>query len=219
MSSYPLGLGCPPAVRVKICGITSVDDLNAAVSVGAHAIGLNFFPPSPRALTVQRAAVLAKCTPPFLNVVALFVNPERQVVEDVLAAVPSVSTLQFHGTEPPEFCSSFGRPYIKSVGVRGEFDIAAEMGRYIDAAAMLLDSFDPVIWGGTGRSFDWSKIPENRTKLLVLAGGLNPDNVEDAIRKVQPYAVDVCGGVESSPGVKDPDKLISFMRSVERVSR
>ena len=205
------------AARVKICGITSLQDLSAAVAAGADAIGLNFYPPSPRYLELERAAEIGRSCPPFVNLAALFVNPERPAVEAVLRAVPAVSVLQFHGKEPPEFCASFGRAYVKTIGVHDEVDVAEEMRRYCDASAVLLDSYDPVRWGGTGREFDWNKVPDERVRPLVLAGGLNPENVADAIRRVRPFAVDVCGGVESSPGVKDPEKLVAFMRSVEIV--
>ncbi len=207
------------STRVKICGITTPEDVEAAAAVGADAIGFNFYPPSPRYVELERATELSRRCPPFVSAVALFVNPEPDEVQAVLQAVPGVSVLQFHGTETPEFCGSFARPYIKSIGVHNEVDVIEEMSRYATASALLLDSFDPVRWGGTGREFDWNKIPAERLRPLVLAGGLNAGNVEGAIRQVKPFAVDVCNGVESSPGIKDPVKLEAFMRSVERVSR
>ncbi len=207
------------STRVKICGITTPEDVEAAAAVGADAIGFNFYPPSPRYVGLELATELSRRCPPFVSAVALFVNPEPDAVQAVLQAVPGVSVLQFHGTETPEFCGSFARPYIKSIGVHNAVDVIEEMSRYATASALLLDSFDPVRWGGTGREFDWNKIPAERLRPLVLAGGLNADNVEGAIRQVKPFAVDVCNGVESSPGIKDPAKLEAFMRSVERVSR
>lgn len=203
--------------RVKVCGITTERDVDLAVELGADAIGLNFYPPSPRALEPRSAARLARRCPPFTTVVALFVNPRREDVSAVLDTVAGIAVLQFHGTEEPEFCAGFGRPYVKAVAMEAGVDLAAQMRRFATAGAMLLDAFDPDLWGGTGRSFDWKRVPGERAMPIVLAGGLTADNVADAIRRVRPYAVDVCGGVESAPGRKDERKLRAFMRSVHSV--
>jgi phosphoribosylanthranilate isomerase len=203
--------------QVKVCGITTEHDFDMALRCGADAIGLNFFPPSPRYIDVELATQLGRRCPPFTSLVALFVNATQQTVRAVLNAVPQLSVLQFHGVEPPEFCRSFGRAYIKSIGVREDVDLAKEIPRFDEASAILLDSFDPVRWGGTGRAFNWSAIPAERLKPLILAGGLTPENVAGAIGQVRPYAVDVCGGVEVSPGVKDEAKMEQFIRSVRSV--
>lgn len=203
--------------RVKVCGITSVPDLELAVSVGADAVGINFFPPSPRFIDIDTAKAIAHACPAFTTLVALFVNPDQETVTNVLAHIPEIAVLQFHGTESPEFCASFGRPYVKSVGVNSAKDIDEGMVKYERASAILLDSFDPVRWGGTGKAFDWEQVPAAHRRPVVLAGGLKPDNVADAIARVRPYSVDVCGGVEASPGVKDPAQMEAFMRSVNSV--
>ena len=205
------------APRVKVCGITSQRDLCLAVDLGADAIGLNFYPPSPRALEVRQAVALATRCPAFTTVVALFVNPTFGDVAAVVDAVPQIGVLQFHGTESPEFCEQFKRPYIKSIGMRPGLEVLGEIQRYPGAAAILLDSFDPLRWGGTGRAFDWGQVPPEQLTPTVLAGGLNADNVAAAVRQIRPYAVDVCGGVEASPGVKDEAKMKAFMWSVESV--
>tara|TARA_B100000676_G_C18026377_1_gene815851 strand:- start:591 stop:1211 length:621 start_codon:yes stop_codon:yes gene_type:complete len=203
-------------VRVKICGIKSPEDGLVAAHAGADAIGLNFFPPSPRYVEPERARDIAQALPAYVNRVALFVNEPTETVERVLARVP-VDTLQFHGDETPEFCSQFGMPYVKSVGVRARRDIELAAEQYVDATALLLDQFDRERWGGTGELFDWTLIPGERRMPIVLAGGLTADNVAEALRVVRPYAVDVSGGVESERGVKDPAKIEQFLRGVMSV--
>ena len=203
-------------VRVKICGIKSPEDGIVAAHAGADAIGLNFFPPSPRYVEPERARDIAQALPAYVNRVALFVNEPTETVERVLARVP-VDTLQFHGDETPEFCSQFGMPYVKSVGVRARRDIELAAEQYVDATALLLDQFDRERWGGTGELFDWTLIPGERRMPIVLAGGLTADNVAEALRVVRPYAVDVSGGVESERGVKDPAKIEQFLRGVMSV--
>ncbi len=202
--------------RVKICGITRVDDAHAAANLGADAIGLVFYPRSPRAVDISQAQEIASAVPPFVTVVALFVNPSPTDVEAVLRAVP-VDLLQFHGSEAPEECSRFGRPYIKAVSMRHDVELTRSAREYTSARALLLDSYKAGIPGGTGTGFDWSMIPDELGKPIILAGGLTADNVASAIRQVNPYAVDVSGGVEAGKGVKDAHKLAAFIREVNSV--
>lgn len=199
--------------RVKICGITRLEDAHAAVSAGADAIGLVFWPSSPRFVTVEQARALAAAAPPFVAVVGLFVDPPPAAVHDVLKRV-NLALLQFHGSESPEQCRSYGRPYIKAISMRDDVNLQAEEKRYAAAAGLLLDAFAGELVGGSGRAFDWSRIPSGRTKPIVLAGGLTPENVGEAIRRVRPEAVDVSSGVEASKGVKDPKKIAAFMQAV-----
>lgn len=210
-------------VRIKVCGITRPDDARRAAALGVDAIGLNFFAPSPRFLSVAAARAVRAAVPAFVTPVAVFVNPEadevRRVVEEVGAGM-----LQFHGTEPPAFCRGFGLPYLKAVGMREGVDLARAAREYGDAAALLLDVHDTERWGGTGRSFDWKAAGADgagAARPLVLAGGLTAENVCAAVRTVRPFAVDVCGGVESDAGggAKDEAKLAAFVREVERCRR
>ena len=200
-------------VRVKICGITRVEDALAAADAGVDAIGLNFYKPSPRYVQPQIAREICKALPAFINKVGLFVNETRELTDSVLAEVP-LDTLQFHGDESPEYCAQFQLPYIKSVGVREGTDIDAATRRYDTASALLLDQFDRTRWGGTGETFDWALVPGVRTMPFVLAGGLNVANIASALAQVRPYAVDVSGGVERSRGIKDAAKMAAFIRGV-----
>ncbi|MEJ1297251.1 MAG: phosphoribosylanthranilate isomerase [Candidatus Sedimenticola sp. (ex Thyasira tokunagai)] len=201
-------------VRVKICGITTPEDAQQAVSMGADAIGLVFYPPSPRAVSVERAAEIVRDLPPFVTVVGLFVNAGRDEVADILATT-RLDLLQFHGDETPEACSGHGRPFIKALRMREDLDLAAMREHYSDAAGLLLDSYQKGVPGGTGATFDWERIPQQMAGEVILAGGLSAENVEDAIRRVRPYAVDVSGGVEREKGIKDGSKIAAFMRGVE----
>ena len=203
-------------VRTKICGITRTEDALTAAHAGTDAIGLNFFEPSPRYVAPERAREIAEVLPAFVSRVGLFVNAQAEKIRSVLATVP-LDTLQFHGDEPPEFCASFGLPFVKSVGMREGVDLSVEAKRYGAAAALLLDQFDRTRWGGTGEQFDWQLVPDERSMPLILAGGLSADNITEALRTVRPYAVDVSGGVEVSPGVKDPAKIQAFIRGVTSV--
>jgi len=162
------------------------------------------------------AAEIAAHTPPFTMLVALFVNPKQAEVEQVLARIPRIGLLQFHGTETESFCSRFGRGYVKALGMSPGIDLETAFRSHRDACGFLLDAFDPVHWGGTGQTFDWSTVPRDRLKPIILAGGLTAENVGEAIHLVHPYAVDVCGGVERAPGVKDAGKIEAFIRSVEQ---
>jgi phosphoribosylanthranilate isomerase len=196
---------------VKICGITRVEDALAAAQAGAHAVGLVFHPASPRCLEPEAAARIVRELPPFVTAVALFVDAEAEAVRSVLRAVP-VHLLQFHGAEPPEYCTAFGRPYLKAVRVRPGVDLLQYAARHAAAKGLLLDAFTDGAPGGTGQSFDWSLIPARLPLPIVLAGGLTPDNVGEAVRRVRPWAVDVSSGVEREKGIKDAAKIAAFIR-------
>jgi phosphoribosylanthranilate isomerase len=200
--------------RVKICGLTRTEDVQAACEAGADAIGLVFYPPSPRAVTVEQARLILLDVPPFVTVTALFVNPSVDEVQAVLAQIPAISLLQFHGDESAAFCRQFGRAYIKAIPMRDDVDLAQQALLYEDALGLLVDTYKPGIPGGSGESFDWHRLPQSLSKPLILAGGLTPDNVAEAIQQVAPFAVDVSGGVEASKGVKDTAKVIAFIASV-----
>lgn len=205
-------------VRVKICGLTSVDDALGAVAAGADAIGLVFYPPSPRCVTVAQASTIARAVGPFVTVVGLFVDASAEDIEKVLAAVP-LHVLQFHGAESPADCARFGRPFIKALRMRDGMDVAAQEREYAEAGAvgLLLDSYSPSAPGGTGESFNWQQVPSERCLPLVLAGGLTPDNAQQAVGAVKPYALDVSSGVESLPGVKDLGRICAFVRAARSV--
>jgi phosphoribosylanthranilate isomerase len=199
--------------RVKICGITRVEDAKAAVSYGCDAIGLVFYKPSPRYVSPDMAAVIAAQLPPFVDSVGLFVDAAPEHVYEVLSQV-RLSLLQFHGDESPEYCRQFGMPYLKAVRVRPETNLLQYAAAYADAKALLLDAYVPGTPGGTGTMFDWRLIPQDFPMPVILAGGLDAGNVSEAIRQSHPYAVDVSGGVEREKGIKDADKLAAFMRGV-----
>lgn len=198
--------------RVKICGITRQQDAVFAANSGADAIGLVFYPPSPRAISVAQAQNVTRGLPPFVSTVALFVNPDVADVSRCLDAV-SIDIIQFHGDESPEFCSQFGKPYIKAVRMKSDTNLTQLAETYGSAKALLLDTYQPGVPGGTGATFDWSLIHQIE-KPIILAGGLNTDNVAEAIKQVRPFAVDVSGGVESEKGIKSHDKISAFMREV-----
>ena len=201
--------------RIKICGITRRQDAVDAVRGGADAIGLVFYAASPRSVSPQQAADLVRVLPPFVTVVGLFVNAHRSEIEQVLAAT-RIDLLQFHGNETPEECGAFHRPFIKAIRMREGIDLHQERRRYQNAAGLLLDTYRKDTPGGTGDSFDWTRIPADIADSVILAGGLTPGNVERAIRTVRPYAVDVSGGVERDKGIKDGAKIAAFIRGVER---
>lgn len=202
--------------RVKICGITRERDLADAVEAGADAVGFVFYPKSPRGISVDDAERLVQQLPLFVSPVALFVNPVPELVLDVIACMPTV-TLQFHGDESPGFCQSFARPYLKALRMQPGVDVEAVAAGYAGAAGVLLDSYKPGVPGGTGEVFDWSQAPARLHRPLVLAGGLNPDNVAEAVRQVRPYAVDVSGGVEAALGLKDAARMRAFVAAVQSV--
>ena len=196
--------------RVKICGITSVEDAIKAVDSGADAIGLVFYGASPRAVSVEQAATICAALPPFVTVVALVVNAEPSFVSSLLASVP-VDVIQFHGDESAAYCQQFNRPYIKAIRMRPDLVLSECFEEFKQAQALLLDAYRKGVPGGTGEVFDWGRIPQQRELPIILAGGLHADNVSEAIAKVQPYAVDVSGGVEQAPGVKDKAKVQQFI--------
>ncbi|WP_097461576.1 phosphoribosylanthranilate isomerase [Mangrovitalea sediminis] len=204
--------------RIKICGITRQEDAQAAVDAGADAIGFVFYAPSPRAIAIDRAWDIVRGLPPFVSSVGLFVNAEPDWVREVLATVP-LDLLQFHGDETPDYCSQFGRPWMKAIRVRSSNDIERAFSVFAEARGLLVDAFDPALYGGTGRAFDWSLIPRQRPLPLVLAGGLDSVNVADAIRQVRPWAVDVSGGVESAKGIKSAEKIRAFINEVRSVGK
>ncbi|WP_285376310.1 phosphoribosylanthranilate isomerase [Pseudomonas sp. lyk4-TYG-107] len=206
------------AVRSKICGITRIEDALAAVEAGADAIGFVFYAKSPRAVSVQQARAIIQALPPFVTTVGLFVNASRCELGEILDAVP-LDLLQFHGDETAEQCEGWHRPYIKALRVKAGDDIAAAVDAYPSASGVLLDTYVEGVPGGTGEAFDWSLIPQALSKPLILAGGLTPENVADAVARVKPYAVDVSGGVEASKGIKDHAKIRAFINAVRRCSQ
>ncbi len=201
--------------RVKICGITRPEDAQAAARAGADAIGLVFYAPSPRYVELAQARAVCRALPPFVSVVGLFVNAARAEIEAVLEALP-VDLLQFHGSETPEACTGFGRPYIKAIAMREGVDPLASMADHSQASGFLFDAWQPVLHGGGGVTFDWGRLPAGNARALVLAGGLTADNVPAAIEQVRPYAVDVSSGVEIRKGIKSTAKIEAFMQGVKR---
>lgn len=199
---------------IKICGITRLEDAQAALTLGVDALGAVFFPPSPRAIEVADLSEIFADLDGSILRTALFVNPERELVQRVLET-GLIDRLQFHGDEDAVFCASFGVPYFKALRVGGGTDVGRASAEYPDAEMIFLDSFDKSAPGGTGKTFDWSvaqKLVAESDQRIVLAGGLNPDNVADAIEQVNPFGVDVSSGVESAPGIKDAEKLRAFVR-------
>jgi len=203
--------------RVKICGITRVEDALHAAAEGVDAIGLVFYEKSPRCVSSEQAAEISKALPAFVTAVALFKDADAERVRQVLAAVP-IDLLQFHGSESADFCRQFGKPYIKALGMAGESSVPKQVEEFHDARGLLLDGHAPGADGGTGQSFEWSMIPDKLDYSLILAGGLDVDNVLGAIRAVQPYAVDVSSGVESEKGIKDAAKVTAFMNNVRQAN-
>jgi phosphoribosylanthranilate isomerase len=211
--------------RIKMCGFTRSDDISTAIALGVDAIGLVFYPPSKRAVTIKQAAELAACIPPFAHLVGLFVNAPSDDIYAVLKAVP-LSLLQFHGDEDASYCESFERPYIKAIRLpviiesnqhrdQVRQQLANTISAHSRAMGFLLDVDSTVGVGGTGQKFDWGVLPEKLPKPIVLAGGLSCDNVADAIRINRPYAVDVSSGIEASPGIKDAEKMAAFVNQVK----
>jgi phosphoribosylanthranilate isomerase len=199
--------------RIKICGITRPEDALIAVANGADAIGLVFYAGSPRSVAADIAAEIAQAVPPFVTVVALFVDELAEEIERILNLV-SVDMIQFHGNEPAAFCGQFHRPWIKALRVRPGMDIEAACEEFSGARGVLLDSWQAGVPGGTGETFDWRLAPDQLRLPVVLAGGLHPGNVADAVCQVRPAAVDVSSGVERSPGIKDAEKIRQFIAAV-----
>lgn len=200
-------------VRVKICGITRVEDALNAVEQGTDAIGLVFYEPSPRNVEILQAIEIANKIPAFVTVVGLFVNAEPEFVRKVIAQV-KLDLLQFHGEESPQECASYGLPFIKAIRVKSDTNLVQCAKDFSASKALLLDTFTDGVAGGTGHVFDWNLIPAALDKPVILAGGLNAQNVAQAIKQVRPYAVDVSGGVEISKGIKDAAKIAAFMQQV-----
>lgn len=203
----------PSRVRTKICGITRLEDAQAAIAAGADALGFNFYPPSPRYIAPKAAAEMIRALPPFVTCVGLVVNPDADDVASLLETVP-LDLLQFHGEESDAFCEQFVFPWIKALAVKPGEDVLAAIRQYPHARALLLDAWHPDLKGGTGQTFDWSCVPEAIDKPLILAGGLTPANVADAVAATRPYAVDVSGGVEKAKGIKDANLIEAFIASV-----
>ena len=205
----------PLKTKVKICGITSLEDAQAAVAAGADAIGLVFYPPSSRYINPLVAAEIVAGLGPFVTTVGLFVNEEVAVVKDTLA-LTGLQLLQFHGDESAQYCQQFERPYIKALRMSPDLDPLQAIEAFPQACGYLFDAWQPDKFGGTGKTFDWQRIAGLASDNLILAGGLNPDNIEAAIQAVRPYAVDVSGGVELAPGKKDHSALKAFINSAKR---
>ncbi|TVO69182.1 phosphoribosylanthranilate isomerase [Denitromonas ohlonensis] len=199
--------------RIKICGLTRTQDVDAAVASGADAVGFVFYPPSPRNVTIEQAAVLMARVPPFVTIVALFVNADPAWVREALARLP-IQLLQFHGDETEADCLQYGRPYIRAARMRAGVDLVEYAAGFPSARGLLLDAFVEG-YGGGGKVFDWSLIPPDFDRPLILSGGLSADNVIDAMRRVRPWAVDVSSGVEAGKGIKDAEAIARFISGVK----
>lgn len=204
------------STRIKICGITRIEDGLAAAQAGADAIGLVFAGKSPRCVSLEQAQAISAALPPFVTTVALFVNATPEDVAQVITQARP-QCLQFHGEETPDFCAAFGVPWLKAVRVRPGVDLLQFAAHYGAAQGVLLDAYSPAAHGGTGERFDWGLIPEHMPRPVVLAGGLMPSNVAEAVRAARPWAVDVSSGVEAAPGIKDAAKIAAFINEVRRV--
>ncbi|WP_043113413.1 phosphoribosylanthranilate isomerase [Solimonas soli] len=204
-------------IRIKFCGLRRARDVDAAVALGVDAIGLIVVPASPRCVDLELAAKLRSRLPPFVSSVLLFKDPDAGFVQEAIDAVKP-DLLQFHGAEQADFCASFGLRYLKAIAMGGKVALRREARRYGDAAGLLLDSHAPGGLGGRGQTFEWKALPKVAMP-LVLAGGLNPDNVARGIAALKPYAVDVSSGIERKPGVKDADKMQAFVAAVRRAER
>ncbi|HCI12730.1 MAG TPA: phosphoribosylanthranilate isomerase [Gallionellaceae bacterium] len=202
--------------RIKICGITRAEDAMAVAASGADAIGLVFYAKSPRHASAEQAAQLAAVLPPFVTTVGLFVDADAAFVREVLRVVP-LDVLQFHGDETPEYCAQFGRPYLKAIRVKAGVDLLQCAAQFSTAQALLLDAYVAGVPGGTGATFDWGLIPRQLPLPVILSGGLDAENVAEAIERVRPYAVDVSSGVEVGKGIKDAAKVAAFVNEVKRV--
>ena len=204
--------------RIKICGITRREDAFAAVSCGVDALGLVFYQPSPRFVSIDQAQNLVKHLPAFVSKVGLFVDARVDEVRNTLAKV-DLDYLQFHGNEDESYCRQFSKPYIKALRIKPGTDIAELISQYKSAAAILIDAWHPDLAGGTGETFDWSllqDLPQDNIPVIILAGGLDQDNVNEAVQLLKPYAVDVSSGVEESPGIKVAEKIRNFVYEVNR---
>ncbi len=209
-----------PKVKVKICGITNWPDARRAVEAGADFLGFNFYPPSPRYIAPAKARRIVQRLPKEISAVGVFVNESEDKILDIASRVGFVH-LQLHGDESPAAVARLSRifPVMKAIRVRKSFR-PAQLARFKDAQAFLLDGFDAHHWGGTGKTFDWRLVPRKKGDARIfLAGGITPENVGDAIRTARPYAIDVCSGVESKPGEKDPQRMKAFMQAVREAQK
>lgn len=205
----------PASPRVKICGITRPQDAEVAAACGADAIGMVFYPPSKRHIgDLGLAREIAQSVGPFVSVVALVVDQTRAAVEELLQCVP-VHLLQFHGNEKHEDCCLYGRPFIKALRMKEGVEVTQTLADFPQAQGILLDAYVKGVPGGTGERFDWNRVPDSSSKPIVLAGGLTPENVAQAVLTAKPYAVDVSGGVEASPGVKDAQRIKEFVQNAK----
>ena len=201
-------------IRTKICGITRLEDANAAIHAGCDALGFVFFKESPRYIAFDAFKAIARTLPPFVTKVGLFVNADSVHIKEIIES-GLINLIQFHGEETPDFCRQFNFPYIKAVAVSPSVDLLQYANDFYDAEALLLDAPHEYLKGGTGQTFDWNLIPLSLSKPIVLAGGLTVDNVKEAIKKVKPYAVDVSGGVEESKGIKNSLKIQEFIKETQ----
>lgn len=204
--------------RIKVCGVTRPDDARAIAEAGADAIGLVFHPPSRRSLDIEAALAVMAALPPFVTTVGLFLDPDAERVRSVVEGT-GVDLLQFHGSETADFCSGFGRPYIKAAAMADSDDPAVIAEAHPRARGILVDSHAAGEAGGTGRVFAWERLSDERDYCLILAGGLTPDNVAEAVRQVRPDAVDVSSGVEREPGIKEANRVQRFIEEVRRGDR
>ena len=204
--------------RVKFCGITRLDDAIEAVKLGVDALGFVFHDKSPRNIAAAEAQAIIRQLPPFVSIVGLFVDPDRDTLAAILADVP-LDLVQFHGAETASECADLARPYIKAVRMADGVDLTREIDRYVGAQALLIDAFDEELVGGTGAVFDWSRVPSTLSKPIILAGGLDASNVARAIATVRPFAVDVSSGIEKEKGIKDVIKMQQFMQEVRNIER
>lgn len=202
--------------RIKFCGLTRRQDVATAVAMGVDAIGFVMWPDSKRAISVEQLAELAADVPAFVARVGLFVD---QPEDTIAACLPYLDLLQFHGDEPAEVCERYDRPWIKALRMRDGLDLAAAAKRYGNASGLLLDAYRPGVPGGTGDTFDWSRIPASLAKPVILAGGLVADNAGTAVHRVAPYALDVSGGIESAPGIKDATRMQAFVNAVRAANQ
>ena len=200
--------------RTKICGITRLEDAKASILGGCDALGFVFYKESPRYIALDAFKVIARELPPFVTKVGLFVNADPAEIEEAIRS-GLMNVLQFHGDETPDFCRQFKFPYIKAVAVSSSVDLLQYAKDFYDAEALLLDASHEHLKGGTGQTFDWNLIPHSLSKPIVLAGGLNVDNVKEAINQVKPYAVDISGGVEDSKGIKNSLKIQAFIKETQ----
>lgn len=204
--------------RIKICGITRVEDALTAAQLGVDAIGLVFYEQSPRAVTIAQAQRILQALPPFITTVGLFVDAAPAVINAILQQLP-LDVLQFHGSESPAQCRCYARPYVKAVRMRPNIDLPALIEAHAEAQGLLLDTYLPGVAGGSGQTFDWSQVPNALKKPIILAGGLNSNNVAQAIHTLRPYAVDVSGGVEAEvKGIKSAAKMAAFVEAVRQAS-